>query len=454
MKKRLLALVMAGLMVISLSACKTAKEDSPTADEKPTPTEALSADKETEKEAKNDTEKETELPRRNVTITMLNSKPEITDALKVAALDYESKTGVKIDISETSDAGSYLTTAYAGGDVPTLSIVSETQIRDYYEYCISLNDEKWVEDAGDLMVRFGDNDVYAYPLTIESKCVLFNKTAIERTIGREFNPADYLTYTDFKLLVEELVEKGMETPLLLNSDDWSIGNHVLSALYSAYDNTKAGAAAILKKVSAGETSFSELANFNSVIDVIELFKDYNINRNDPLAADYDLNCAYFAEGDVAFWINGTFVWADMEEYVNGDEYGVMPYPTNNNDTAKGKIVSGVTKWIIIDGTYSTEEQQQAAKEFLTWLSYTEEGQKLMVDDCGLVPALSSITRTASNDLNASLQKYIQSGDTMCSWSDYPSDHRSSLSGYMQMFLADTITRDQLVTHLDEYWRAH
>ena len=54
MKKRLLALVMAGLMVISLSACKTAKEDSPTADEKPTPTEALSADKETEKEAKNE----------------------------------------------------------------------------------------------------------------------------------------------------------------------------------------------------------------------------------------------------------------------------------------------------------------------------------------------------------------------------------------------------------------
>lgn len=390
-----------------------------------------------------------------VGITMLNSKPEITDAFKAAAATYESETGIKINIVETDDAGSYLTTSYAAGDTPTFSIISETQIKDYYDYCIPLNDEKWVSDAGDLMVRFGDNDdVYAFPLTIESKCVLYNKTAIEETLGREFDPAVYQTYNEFETLVEELAAKGMETPCQLNSDDWSIGNHVLCAAYSSYDNTKAGAADILSKVSSGETSFTDLANFNSVMDVVDLFKEYNINKSDPLAADYDLNCAHFAGGDVAFWINGTFVWPDMEEYIEGDKYGVMPYPTDNNDIATGKITSGVTKWIVIDGTYATKEQQQAAKDFLNWLAYTDEGQKVIVDDCGLVPALASITRPASNDLNASLQTYIQSGETMCSWTNYPSDHRSSLSGYMQMYLTDMIKRDELVVELDKYWQAH
>ena len=43
---------------------------------------------------------------------------------------------------------------------------------------------------------------------------------------------------------------------------------------------------------------------------------------------------------------------------------------------------------MIDKECNDEDQQAAAKDFLDWLANTAEGNKVLVDDCSLVPAFS------------------------------------------------------------------
>lgn len=43
------------------------------------------------------------------------------------------------------------------------------------------------------------------------------------------------------------------------------------------------------------------------MDLIDVYMEYNINKDDPLSATYDMNDEYLKDGTVAFWPNGS--WA-------------------------------------------------------------------------------------------------------------------------------------------------
>lgn len=59
------------------------------------------------------------------------------------------------------------------------------------------------------------------------------------------------------------------------------------------------------------------------MDLIDVFMEYNINKDDPLSATYDMNDEYLKDGNAAFWPNGS--WAtDVSELT--DNVGIMPIP--------------------------------------------------------------------------------------------------------------------------------
>ena len=61
------------------------------------------------------------------------------------------------------------------------------------------------------------------------------------------------------------------------------------------------------------------------MDTFDVLMKYNMNGADPLAADYNNNAVSLAEGDIAFWFNGNWAWAEMSDFaVEGSEYGIMP----------------------------------------------------------------------------------------------------------------------------------
>ena len=387
-----------------------------------------------------------------VKLTMMNSKPEIEDALEEAVKDYQQKTGVEIEVYSTDKPGEVIAQKYAAGDPATLIIGDYSNIKDVAaEKLLPLNDEKWVADGGDLLGIKVDDNLYGFPLCIEAAGLIYNTTAIEEITGEEFKPEDYVTLDEFKPLLEKLKEGGMESPVILNSEDWSIGQHFLQYIYKMHTGKAEDALAFLDEVRQGKANFEDDAVFNALYDTMDVLID---NKADPLAADYDLNASYLAEGESAFWLNGSWAWPDTKEYVDGSmSYGIMPYPVNGDFTSAGQLNANATKFIAIDNVKATPEQQEAAKDFLNWLVYDEEGQDLIVNKCNLVPAFSNIKLDMTNDFNKSVKKYVDEGKVNA-YVPIPSDHRSTLAAYMQKYLAGELDRTELAGYLDDYWKNH
>lgn len=395
-------------------------------------------------------------PAEAVKISLLNSKPEITEALEAAAADYAAQTGVTITVYETDSPGDYLTTAYASGDPTTLALVDYANIRDFCgEYFLDLSGEKWAADGGNASGASFGGCLYGFPFAVEGRGLLYNKTAIENTLGAAFDPADYTTVEAFSALLADLRDKGMDNSVVINAEDWSIGSHYLQNMYGRCDGTMAGSYALADGLKDGSIKLQDVDGFNDAFDALDVMMEYNYNKADPLAADYDLNAANCADGTVAFWLNGTFAWPDFSVFAQDScEYGIMPIPTGENSPCKGKLGVLSGKFIAIDKSAATEQEQQAAKDFLNWLVYTAEGNDLLVNKCGIVPAFANITLEMSNPFNADLQRYIVSGDTAAVFTDLPSDHRSALGGQMQKYIAGQITREDLADTLNAYWRDH
>ena len=391
-----------------------------------------------------------------VFFTMLNSKPEITKALQAAADQFGAAYKVKIEVVETSNPGDEISKRYNGGEAPTISVVDIAQVKDLAREgkIIDLGAEPWAEVGGRDLGAVINDVLYGMPLTIESKANLINKTAIEKITGEPFDPLKYVTKEDFEALLKQLREGGMENPVIINKEDWSIGSHFTQYFYGIQDGTIEGALAFINAVHTGEKKFIDDPVFNACMDMFDLYMEYNINKQDPLSADYDVNASYLAEGEAAFWINGTWAWPNMAPFAQEDqEYTIMHMPVDTG--CQGKLLAQATKYTVVDITDATEAQQEAAKKFLNWLVFTEEGNDAMINGCDMVTAFTNILLPPSNPFNVGLKTYIDAGLTCEAITYLPSDHRSAVGGSnMQAYLGGAETREEVAAAFDAYWAEH
>lgn len=284
---------------------------------------------------------------------------------------------------------------------------------------------------------------------------MYNKTAIEAAAGETFDPTSIKSLDDLTALLDKLVAGGMETPVALNMEDWSLGGHYLTQVYEEQDGTLEGTTAFLDGLKAGTEDLKSNARWNSLMDTFDVLMKYNMNAGDPLAADYNNNAVSLAEGDIAFWFNGNWAWAEMSDFaVDGSEYGIMPVaqPDSSNG-AVDKLAGGASKYCMIDTKFNSEAQQQAAKDFLNWLVYDEKGQDFLVNKCSLVPSFSNITLEVTNPMGLSVQSYANEGNLIPGYPEYPGDHWKEMGAEMQKYLGGQETRDQLADNISAYWQA-
>lgn len=386
-----------------------------------------------------------------VSITLLNTKSELVDQFEAMAKTYKEQTGVNIEPVFTSDVvGTHLAERYASGNPYTIMMVDRPDVYDFQEYLLDLSGEDWIKDGGAAYGVTIDGKVYSFPMLIESVGLLYNAQAIEDITGEEFVWSQYNTPEKFEALLDELVAGGMEHPVAINSNDWSLANHYFGQLYNQQGNSAEGSQAFVDSLKSGETKLMENDRFNSLMDSFDLLAKYNINGADPLAADYDMNNTYFAEGDVAFWPNGSWV---TEVYDKTDKIGIMPLPQKDaSDNANDYLISGASKTLVIDQKYSTPEQQQAAKDFLNWLVYDEAGQSFMVDDCSIIPAFANIEKTVSAPISVAAQTFIQNNATEFWYQTIPGDHGTQVGAMLQKYMSGNIDREELAAEVESYWQ--
>lgn len=391
-------------------------------------------------------------------ITLLNSKAEIQVALEKMGEIFEEKAGVHIDVMPVTEGDSPYTktvSMYNSGSAPTMAILDTTDVKALAEAkALDLSDEKWVAEAGDYVTEI-EGKIYSLPLCVEGKGIIYNKKVIEETLGREFDPASIDTLDGFKALLQELSDAGMEKPVSLAKEDWSLGAHHLQYLYETYDGTSEGADKAVEELKDGQLKIKDYSRMSQILDGFDVLKEYNVAKGDPLGADYDEMAIDLVDGKTAFWFNGNWAWPNMQEAgaKNDDEYGFLPYFMNNDseDFVNTKIQAAPSKQIMLDGIQSTEEQQAAAKEFLNWMVFSEIGQQMLVKTCNLIPPFKNNPNEPADPLSRDIYEKVKTDGAFNAAAIVPNDHWSVLGAAMQKYLAGRCDREELMDTIQEYW---
>ena len=149
-------------------------------------------------------------------ITLLNSKAEIQVALTKMAEEYEKKSGVHVEVMPVTDGDSPYTkvvSMYNSGTPPTMAILDTTDVSALAEEkAVDLTGEPWTAEAEGYLTEV-NGKIYSFPLCIEGRGLIYNRSVIEETLGREFDPLSVTTMDEFVALLDQLTEAGMKRPV-------------------------------------------------------------------------------------------------------------------------------------------------------------------------------------------------------------------------------------------------
>lgn len=391
-------------------------------------------------------------------ITLLNSKAEIQVALEKMAAIFEEKAGVTVEVLPVTDGDSPYTkvvSMYNSGNAPTMAILDTTDVIALAEAkAADLTEEAWTAEAEGYLTRV-NGKVYSLPLCIEGRGLIYNKAVIEETLGESFDPDSIHTLDEFRALLDRLVAAGMERPVSMAKEDWSLGAHHLQYIYETYNGTSEGAQEIIEAIKAGELDLKAYDRMSQFLDMFDLLKEYNVAKGDPLGADYDEMAIDLADGKTAFWFNGNWAWPNLEEAgaEKTDEYGFLPYFLNNDpeDFANQKIQGSPSKQIMVDGQLATEAQQAAAREFLNWMVFSEIGQQMLVKTCSLIPPFQNNPYEPADPLSRSIYDSVHEDKAFNASAIVPNDHWAVLGAAMQKYLAGRSDRNELIATIQSYW---
>ena len=385
-----------------------------------------------------------------VSITIFNSKMEVQSQFEEMAEKYAEDNGINIEVYYSNDTvAAHLATKYSSGDPYTLAMVDAKDVYSLAkDHAIDMSDQEWVKNTN---YAIGiDDQINGFPMCVEARGLIYNADAIEAITGETFNPDDYKTLDSFKELIEQLKEGGMETPTGIMKEDWSLGGLFLSQVSEEQPDVEE----FITKLHEGEADLINNEKFNSLMDFFDVMKENNYAKDSAIAAEREVTEMMLAEGEIAFMYGGNWDWSVINAYDYTENMGMMPIPQNTDDGTNEKLVGGGSKYFMIDSSdTTTDEQRQAALDFLEWLADSEEGQKFITEDCALVPAFSNNENEVADPLGKSVKKYADEGAMIDNYNYMPDDHISLCGAIFQKYLAGQMDRAEFATEIEDYWKS-
>ena len=226
--KKILALILAALMVLTMVACAAKAE--PAADaEQTTTTEPA---EETTPEQTAPAEETTEEPAVGGTISVFATS--YTDAklemFQEIINDFTAETGIQVDlITPGSEGEAQLKTMMASNSLPDVWMTHGWSLLRYSEYLKVVNDQPWFDsiDKDSLAGVMADENgnFYALGMSMSISGLIYNKDALDKA---GVDPNSIRTWDDFDAACEKLVAAGI-TPLAIGG---SVGGNLAGLLGS------------------------------------------------------------------------------------------------------------------------------------------------------------------------------------------------------------------------------
>ena len=399
-----------------------------------------------------------------VQVTFLNSKGEIQaqleEAAKVFNADHPETSVEIIPCPAGKSPFEVMSTMYNSGNAPTLAMIDAGDVVRLAEKFAPLNDEAWVADAaeGSLSAVTLDGNVYGFPFAVEGFGFIYNKQVLDEAFGGSFDPATLTTQTALKDAFDKVVAIGKKA-LIITPMDWSLGAHMFSTMYLATGKgDQAAYDELFASLKAGTYDLAANPAFTGWLKTFDLLREYNSAKDDPMAITYEKGPELLGKGEVGFWYMGNWAWPQIAQFDTASQaYGFVPYPLSDSaeDFGNSQIVAFGSKYVALDATQNSAEQQAAGKAFLNWLVYEPNGQDTLVNKANLVPAFTNIKLEIADPLGRSIVSHIADGKTIPAIDNFtvmPADHWSVVGASLQKYLSGYSDAATLAQEVQDYWK--
>ena len=420
--KKLIALLLAVMMVLSLVAC-AAKTEEPAAEE-PTAEEPAAEEPAAEEPAAEEPAAEepaAEEPAASAagSVYYLNFKPEADAAWQALAASYTEQTGVPVKVV-TAASGDYDTTlnAQMGKDgAPTLfNCGNAAALANWDSYCLDLTGTDFANelstDSFNLYNEAGELKAAGY--CYESFGIIVN-TALLEEAGHSLD--EITDFASLKTVAEDIHARADELGFdaftasgLDGSSSWRFSGHLanMPLFYEFRDDNVTEQPA--------EITGAYMDNFRNIWDLY-----INNAAADPASltsSTGDEAEAQFGKGEAVFYQNGTWEYSnlvlsdDLGYKMNAEDLAMIPIYCGVDGEADAGLCSGTENcWAV--NAQASEEDIQATLDFMYWVVTSDEGTTMLAEQFGSVPFKSA--KAPENVFCADANDLVNEGKYTVSW---------------------------------------
>lgn len=425
MKKKGMVMAMLGVMALALlTGCGEKKASTQTGTE--------------------ETQTQTQAKSSGQAIRIVNGKIEIDEPLKAFAKKYQEKTGQEVIIESLgggADINGTLKGYLAAGNMPDLFVFGgEGDYKTWKDYMTDLSGEEWASQT-DFSFKDGDGKVVGFPYAVEGFGITYNKDILEKA---GVDPASLTSFDAYKKAFETIDSKkeelGITAVCSVAAESgqmyWSTGNHLFG--YYLSGGLKRGDTTYIDMLKEGKIDSARMGQF---ADYIKLLFDYS-DPSTLISGTYDDQLALWAQGKTAFVTQGNWIDPSLPDYQVTFDCGIAPLAFTKEEM-KGILADCPSWWAV----YNKGSQIDAGKAFIKELALSEDGQKCLVTDCGMISPYTSNKLSPETPLAMNLKTYVDSGNSYSwEWTKMPEGIAMNATGAIfELYAKGEIDRDGFVT---------
>ena len=316
----------------------------------------------------------------------LNFKPEADAALQELAALYTETTGVPVKVV-TAASGTYsdtLTAEMAKTEAPTIfNIGNMSGLKDWDEYALDLTDTavagELTTDAFNLYNDAGELKAIGH--CYESFGIIVNTALLEQA---GYTLDDITNFDTLKAVADDIHARSAELGFdafsasgLDSSSSWRFSGHLANMpLY--YEFRDDGVTEQPATVTG-----AYLDNFRAIWDLY--ITDTATDAKTLSTSTADESKAQFTQGQAVFYQNGTWEYAGLlEAGMSSDDLAMIPIYCGVEGEEEAGLCSGTENCWAVNSKVS-EVNQKASLDFLYWLVTDETAAQKMVDTLGAIP---------------------------------------------------------------------
>lgn len=450
MKRRAMAVLLAGMMAAGLAACGA---ESGTGAAAPADETAESAGESSEAAAE-----ETAEP---VSISFYTTETGKDDMFQDLIRDFEEKNpGITVEyIAAGDDQLQKWMSLYASNEGPTVSLMDPINIFENQERMRDLTNEELLaniqEDA--LSTFTFDGKVYGAPYTAAGIGILYNKAVCDEAVGGSFDPASIRTRSDLEALFEKIEATG-RAGTMFTGVNWSLGAHFLGISYGAANGDTAARVKKAEELKAGTLSLAEDPVINGYFDTFDMMAEHNYNKADPLVGNVNMDAQALADGEAGTWFMGDWAWTYLGPIVSeGAEFGLLPVPYSDDaeDAVNTLLPTSFAKGYCVDASQNDEAKQEAGVKFIQYITSDSYAEEQLAKVTGQAMPYKNFSGEIESPLGRSTAAYIAAGQNYDFYGTpdlLPSDFWYENGAFMCEYLSGACDRATLFSNMESYWK--